>query len=180
MARNLAAILFDLGDTIMREETEVKDETGTTLRAELIPGMAELLRSLKRGGHRLALVADARPQTPPNVLRAHGLYDLFEHHVISENIGTEKPDARMFTTALDFVGVERSDYPRVVMVGNNLERDMVGANRLGIISIFLHTNETRRTIPITEEERPTHTVHSADELAALLEQLDVAVTPARQ
>ena len=66
---SLAALLFDLGDTIMLEETEVKDAEGTTLRAELVPGMAEALRELKAAGHRPALVADTRPQTPENVLR---------------------------------------------------------------------------------------------------------------
>jgi hypothetical protein len=60
MSHTLAALLLDLGDTIMLEETEVKDDQGTTLRAELIPGMAEALRQLKTTGHRLALVADAR------------------------------------------------------------------------------------------------------------------------
>ena len=34
----------------------------------------------------------------------------------------------------------------VVMVGNNLERDIAGANRLGLISVFLHWTERRRTV----------------------------------
>ena len=38
---------FDLGDTIMIEETEVKDEEKTTLRAELFPDEGSLV-SLKR------------------------------------------------------------------------------------------------------------------------------------
>ncbi|MCX7668615.1 MAG: hypothetical protein N2439_00895 [Anaerolineae bacterium] len=70
-------MFFDLGDTIMDEGTEVKDATGTTLAADLIPGMAEALRRFKAAGHRLALVADSRPHTPINVLRQHCLLDLF-------------------------------------------------------------------------------------------------------
>ena len=53
----LAAILFDLGDVIMREETEEKRD-GVTQRAELVPGMAALLRDLRGAGKRLGLVAD--------------------------------------------------------------------------------------------------------------------------
>jgi len=74
MPHHLSALLFDLGDTIMIEESEVKDSEETTLQADLIPGMAEALRRFKAQGLRLAIVADSRPDTPPNVLRQHGLY----------------------------------------------------------------------------------------------------------
>ena len=171
MSLYLSALLFDLGDTIMLEETEVKDDQGTTLRAELVPGMAEALRRLKARGHRLALVADTRPDTPANVLRQHGLYDLFDAFAISEVVGASKPDPRIFCAALDELGITVRDYGRVVMVGNNLDRDVVGANRLGLISVFIHINERRRTRPLTEDEAPRYTVTSARELIALIERL---------
>ena len=172
MSRYLAALLFDLGDTIMIEETEVKDDQGTTLHAELIPGIAEALRQFKAQGHRLALVADARPNTPPNVLRQHGLYDLFDAFAISEVVGVSKPDPLIFRTALNVLGIAERDYGQVVMVGNHLERDMAGANRLGIISVFFHWNERRRTLPLTDEERPCYTVTSAQELIRLIAHLE--------
>jgi putative hydrolase of the HAD superfamily len=164
--------LFDLGDTIMIEETEVKDADGTTQAAELIPGMAEALRGFVARGHRLALVADSRPNTPPNVLRQHGLLELFDCLAISEVVGASKPDARIFNSALDALGIASPDYGRVVMVGNNLERDVIGANRLGLISVFFHWNDRRRSEPQTEEEEPDHTVTSVAEWVALIERLD--------
>lgn len=175
MNNPIAAILLDLGDTIMDEGTEIKDADGTTVAAELIPGMAEALRSCKAAGHRLALVADARPETPPNVLRQHDLLDLFEYLAISEVVGAaagvptiDKPDPRIFRAALDALGIGEADYGRVVMVGNNLERDIVGANRLGLISVFFHWNERRRTQPLTADETPRYTVTSAWELVELV------------
>jgi HAD superfamily hydrolase (TIGR01549 family) len=168
----LLALCFDLGDTIMDESTELKDAGGTTLEADLIPGMADLLQELKTEGHTLAIVADSRPNTPPNVLRRHGLLGLFDTLSISELVGVSKPGPRMFTSALDALGIPATDYNRVVMVGNNLERDIAGANRLGLISIFFHWNERRRTSPETEDEAPDYTVHSAVELGALLADLD--------
>jgi putative hydrolase of the HAD superfamily len=171
---HLSALFFDLGDTIMDEGTEVKDAGGTTLAAELIPGMADALRGFRAAGYRLALVADARPATPPNVLRQHGLLDLFETLAISEVVGAaagvktiDKPDPRIFRAALDALGIAEWDYGRVAMVGNNLERDIVGANRLGLISVFFHWNERRRTRPLTAEETPPYTVTSAHELIEL-------------
>ncbi len=172
MRHYLAALLFDLGDTVILEETEIIGDDETRLRAELVPGMAEALREFKAQGHRLALVADARPDTPANLLRQHGLYDLFDMIAVSDVIGVSKPDPRIFRVALDALGVAAADYGRVVMVGNNLERDIVGANRLGLISVFFHVNERRRTRPLADEETPRHTVTSAHELVELIERLD--------
>ena len=170
----LLALCFDLGDTIMDEGTELKDAAGTTLEADLVPGMAHLLRELKTQGLALAIVADSRPKTPPNVLRQHGLLGLFDALSISEVVGVSKPEPQMFTLALDALGIPATDYNRVVMVGNNLERDIAGANRLGLISVFFHTSERRRTTPETEDETPDYTVHSAQELRGLLSDLDRA------
>jgi putative hydrolase of the HAD superfamily len=166
------ALLFDLGDTLMIEESEVKDAGGTTLRADLVPGMAGALHWLKDRGYPLALVADSRPHTPANVLRQHGLYGLFETLAISEVVGVEKPDRLIFQTALEALGIPESDYSRVAMVGNNLERDVVGANRLGLISIFFHGSDRRRSRPLTAEETPQYTVSSAEELISLIGHLD--------
>jgi FMN phosphatase YigB (HAD superfamily) len=172
MKHHIAALLFDLGDTLMVEESEVKDANGTTLQADLIPGMAAVLRGLKAQGYSLALVADSRPQTPPNVLRQHGLCDLFDHLAISEVVGVSKPDPKIFLAALDALGVPERDYGRVMMVGNNLERDIVGANRLGLISVFFCWSRRRRGKPLTDEEQPHYTVESARELGELIDQLE--------
>jgi FMN phosphatase YigB (HAD superfamily) len=171
MEKGLLALFFDLGDTIMDEGTEVKDAELTTLRAELIPGLDDALRQCKRRVSRLALVADTRPGTASNVLAQHGLADLFDYLAISEIVGVEKPDPRLFQAALDALKIAPADYGRVAMVGNNLERDIAGARRLGLITIFLHWNERRRTIPLTPDETPDYTVHDAAELVALVDRL---------
>jgi FMN phosphatase YigB (HAD superfamily) len=171
-ARRIVALLFDLGDTLVVEESEIKDAGGTTLRADLIPGAAAALRRFKDQGHALAVVADARPDTPVNVLQQHDLYDLFDYLAISEIIGAEKPEPLIFQTALKALGVPEGDYGRVAMVGNNLERDIAGANRLGLISIFFHWNDRRRSQPLTAEEEPRYTVSSIQELASLVDNLN--------
>lgn len=172
MRHDLAALLFDLGDTILMEETEIKDLTGTTLRADLFPGMDAALRELKEQGYRLALVADTRSGTAANILRQHSLSDLFHATAISEEVGVEKPDPRIFRAALDALGIAEPEYGRVLMVGNNLERDIAGANRLGLISVLFHANERRRSHPLTTDEKPQHTVTSAAELLALVDRLE--------
>jgi len=167
MAR-LRAILFDLGDTIMREVTEEKDETQTTQRADLFPGMADLLHALKARGYPLGLVADTRPGTYRNVLRQHGLFDLFDAWSISEELGTSKPAARMFHHALGGLGIPAAEAGRVAMVGNNLARDIGGANAVGLVSVWIRWNDRYPTEPTGPAEAPRFTVRSAAELLALI------------
>jgi FMN phosphatase YigB (HAD superfamily) len=172
MARCIRALLFDLGDTLIVEESEVKDALGTTLQADLVPGMAEALPYFKASGYPLALVADSHPATPANVLRQHKLHDLFDYLAISEVVGAQKPQPLIFQTALLALGIPESDYGRVVMIGNNLERDVVGANSLGLISVFFHWNDRRRSRPLRVEERPRYVASSAQELVSLIAGLD--------
>jgi len=143
-----------------------------TQRAELIPGAAELVRTLKRRGYTLALVAYGYPGTYRNVLAQHGLYECFDVYAISEEIGVSKPDARMFTHALDRLGVPPDAYARTIMVGNHLERDIKGANALGMISVWLDWAPRRAKIPADESERPAFTIRTPLELLDVLAQIE--------
>jgi putative hydrolase of the HAD superfamily len=172
MARSILAVCFDFGDTLCDEATEVKDDSHTTLRAELIPGAADLLRELKQRGYPLALVADGRPGTYANVLGQHGVLHLFDVLTISEPLGFEKPDARMFVTTLDRLGIARADYARTLMVGNNLERDVKGANLVGMLSVWLDWAPRRSKVPANAAEVPRYTIRQPLELLGLVEQLE--------
>ncbi len=175
----IKAILFDLGDAIMVETSEAKDETGTTLSADLIPGVEPVLRELKARGFPLGLVADTRRGTYQNVLRQHNLYDLFDVFAISDELGVEKPDARIFGAALDALGVEPGDYDKVLMVGNNLRRDVRGANALGLVSIWFHWNDRYPVQPADAMEEPAFVVHSAEELLKRVELIEQGLSEGR-
>jgi putative hydrolase of the HAD superfamily len=144
----------------------------TTLRAELIPGADKVLREIKRRGYKLALIADGRPGTYYNVLTQHGVYDLFDAHAISEQVGVEKPDVLMFTHALDQLGIARGDYGRTIMVGNNLERDIKGANVLGIISVWIDWASRRSKTPADESEAPRYTIKLPLDLLGVIDQIE--------
>ncbi len=164
----LKAAFFDLGDVIMQETTQVVDAEEVTLRAELVPGMDTVLRDLHARGVPLGLVADTHRQNPANVLGQHGLYELFSVFAISDELGCEKPDPRIFCFALDQLGLAPEDYGRVVMVGNNLRRDVRGANALGLVSVWFYWNDRYPTVPREPIEEPRYTVHTAAELGELL------------
>jgi FMN phosphatase YigB (HAD superfamily) len=172
MDNYILAVCFDFGDTLIDEATEVKDDTLTTLRAELIPGAGRVVRELDRRGYRLALVADGLSGTCHNVLTQHGLYELFDAFAISEQVGVEKPDPRMFVRALDQLQIAKQDYGRTVMVGNYLERDIKGANDVGMISVWLDWAPRRPKVPADESEVPHYTIKEPLGLLQVIETLE--------
>jgi HAD superfamily hydrolase (TIGR01549 family) len=172
MSNQILAICFDFGDTLIDEATEVKDETLTTLQAELIPGADELLHELKRRGYPLAIVSNGPVGSIPNVLGHYGLLDLFEVCAVSQGLGIEKPDRRIFRYAMDHLGIPPEDAGRTVMVGNDLAADVAGANQVGMISVWLNWAPRRRKAPASESEVPHYTIDEPLALLPLVEKLD--------
>jgi HAD superfamily hydrolase (TIGR01549 family) len=169
MSGRLLAICLDCGDTLIDEGTEVKRADDVALRGELIPGADQLLRELARRGYRLALIADGPPETFSNLLTQHGLYGYFEAFAISGRLGYTKPDLRIFAHALDQLGIPREAYGRTLMLGNNLARDVKGANALGIISVWLDWGPRRPKVPADESEAPRYRIGQPLELLQVIE-----------
>lgn len=169
----LKAICFDCGDTIIDEGTEMKDwDRDQTLRAQLIPGADELLHELARRGYRLALVADGPAGTFINALCQHRLYDYFDAFAISRHLGCSKPDTRMFEHALGQLGIAQEDYHRTLMIGNFLERDIKGANQLGMISVWLDWAPRRPKVPADASEEPRYTIKQPLDLLRIIDEIE--------
>jgi len=170
--RRIIAVLLDSGDTLVDEATELKDERGATLRAELIPGAAAMVRALAERSYPIGLVADGFTDTFRNVFTQHGLLGLFSVLSISEEVGVSKPDPLMFRRALDALHIGEADYGRVVMVGNHLGRDVKGANALGLLSVWLRWSPRRSKVPADASEVPAYTIDTPMELLDLLDRLE--------
>jgi len=168
----LKAVFLDSGDTLVDEATEKFDAEGYVIEAGLIPGAMEMIRSLAEDGYRLALVADGRVRSFANILGGHGISPHFHVQVISEAEGYEKPDQRMFQKAMASLGLALDDADAIVMVGNHLERDIGGANQLGIISIWQCWSKKRSHIPANSGEVPRYTIRTPGELPALLQEIE--------
>jgi HAD superfamily hydrolase (TIGR01549 family) len=172
MHRKILAVFLDSGDTLVDEGTQERGSDEIVLRADLIPGAAEMVQELKRRNYPLALVADGHTATFRNVLGQHGLFDLFDARAISEEVGVDKPRPEMFLAALEKLHIAPSDYRSVVMVGNHLERDIKGANSLGLISVWIDWAPRRPKQPANESEIPQYTIRNPGELLTLLDRLE--------
>ena len=171
MKKNLI-IFTDSGDTIIDESTQIYDDQETVLRADFIPGAGEVLKQLKDEGYRIALVADGTWESFQNVYRENGLGYCFEEWIVSEVVGEQKPARSMFDTAMEKMGLADADKPFIVMIGNNLKKDVAGANRYGITSVWLDWSP--RYFHTVEEPdwQPDYTVKTPEELKALIEELE--------
>lgn len=171
--RKKLIILTDCGDTIIDEGTEVRAPgSEVVLRADCIPGARETMLELYRRGYTIVLVADGLVESFQNILGQNGLLPLFSAEVISETYGTHKPDAVMFAEAFRKLGLADADQHRVIMVGNNIGRDIVGANRFGITSVLLTWSPRYDMTPRSEEETPDHCIAVPEELLELAEHLE--------
>ena len=101
------------------------------------PGVEETIRHLHQHYH-LAIVSDAQTAYAIPELHAVGLSGYFDPIIVSGNVGYRKPDERLFRTALTAMKMKASE---VLYVGNDMYRDVYGAQRLGIKTVFFRSNQ---------------------------------------
>ena len=94
------------------------------------PDVPEVVRGIRERGVKSALVSDFHVDLRPH-LRANGVE--LDAYVISFEHGFQKPDPRMFITALDALDVARE---RALMVGDRASHDG-GAAAVGIDTLIL-------------------------------------------
>ena len=92
------------------------------------------LAELRKRGYRLALVSNyAHSGVLRDALARLGLLDHFDALVVSADVRRLKPHPRIFEAALEAVGARADE---AVMVGNDLECDVVGAKRAGLRAVW--------------------------------------------
>lgn len=165
-------IFIDSGDTLIDESSEIRNSHGIVVHAGLIEGAGEALESLYLQGYLIALVADGEEQSFTNIYTENGLGHCFHTRTISEIVGIQKPSERMFQDAMDKNGLTEADKRRIIMVGNNLRKDIAGANRFGITSVLLDWSPRYNMVPQCEEEKADYIIHHPLELLPLVERLE--------
>lgn len=166
-------IFTDCGDTLVDEATQdfIDRERCLVRSANLIDGVREELDALQAHGYRMAMVADGLVESFQNIISQHELAKYFETCIISEALDSQKPAPEMFRAAMDQMGLTDQDRSRIVMIGNNLERDIAGANRFGICSVLLSYSPRYPMQPRNADEIPDYTVSMPCEIFPLIEQL---------
>ena len=101
---------------------------GLTRAVTAAPEVVALVQRLAQR-YLLAVVTNGSSARQREKLRRAGLSRLLTRVVISEEVGAEKPDVRIFGHALQQVGLEPGE---VLFVGDDPARDVVGAHAAGM------------------------------------------------
>jgi len=106
-------------------------------RLQLYPDVKRILDGL-RSGCLLGIVSDAQPCYALPEIRAVGLEGYFDPVIISAPRGYRKPDPRLWEDALKGMKLNPS---QAIYVGNDMYRDVFGAQRVGLKTIFVDSNQ---------------------------------------
>lgn len=101
---------------------------------QLFEGIVEMLEKLSLT-HKLYIASNGIGITQHTRLKNNNLNKYFDKIFISEEIGSKKPDREFFDIILKEIGVE--DKGEVLMIGDTLTSDILGANNVGIDSCLV-------------------------------------------
>jgi len=133
----------------------------------LLPDVKPCLQALTEAGYRLAVLAN-QPARTRETLRRDGLDRYISLYSISDELGYEKPDPRIFAHAVDQAGV---DPARTAMVGDRLDNDVRPARAAGMFGVWLLRGEAPQDPTPAQVAEADATIRSLDELPATLESL---------
>jgi putative hydrolase of the HAD superfamily len=119
-----------------------------------------------KGSYKLLLLTNGSPDLQQEKL--DGMPDLipyFDSIVISGNFGEGKPSSKLFAHAMEQIGITPAEG---IMVGDKLTTDILGANRVGMTSIWINRHNATRNDDII----PSYEIKSLSELPELIKQLN--------
>ncbi len=120
----------------------------------LCDGVAATLAALRKAGHAVAVVTNLTTHVQLEKLARLGIDGHVDRLVTSEEVGREKPSAIPFTTALSAFDLRPSE---ALMVGDNVEADVAGANALGMdTALFVADGDAPPAGELRSRERPTY------------------------
>ncbi len=102
----------------------------------VIPHALEILEYLKPN-YRIHIITNGFHEIQGKKLKNSGIDAYFEHVVDSEMAGVKKPNPKIFHLALDKAGATPQ---RSLMIGDNLEADILGARAIGMNTIHFNSN----------------------------------------
>lgn len=99
-----------------------------------------VLESLRRNNIKIGIITDGYKETQNKKIEVLNLENIVEKIIVTDELGKEywKPDKRSFEMMKKYFGVE---YSEMIYVGDNLKKDFLAPNELGMLSIQIERKE---------------------------------------
>jgi len=161
---------YELGENVFDYlETELNISKSSLLdyyrfhkpNIELYEGVMDFLNKLSQS-YKFSIVTDGRSRTQRNKIQALGLEPFLSNIVISEEIGSEKPNITNFQKAVVGLNSKQNFY-----IGDNIKKDFITPNKMGWTTICLKDagqNIHKQDFYFTDEYLPNYCFNSWSEI----------------
>ncbi|MGC8866370.1 MAG: HAD family hydrolase [Bacteroidales bacterium] len=142
----LRLVIFDWGDTLMRDYPDKPGPMYTWDRVEEIPGARQLLEYLSKK-YSLCVATNAGvsdTEAMRMALQRVNLESYFSGFFSSKDLGVAKPDPGFFLHICRKMQVRPKE---TLMVGNDYQKDVEGAARAGLHTVFFNKNQQEGAYP---------------------------------
>tara|TARA_B100001123_G_scaffold432374_1_gene555323 strand:- start:737 stop:1429 length:693 start_codon:yes stop_codon:yes gene_type:complete len=99
------------------------------------------------------------------LLKSTGINKYFDNFEVSDSIGLEKPDKRIFLHVMNILNVSAEE---CIMIGDRIDNDIIPANKLNIFSIRIKTGRFSCQNPRNVSEKPKFEINKLLELKNIL------------
>lgn len=134
-------LIFDWGDTLMRDFTEKPGPMADWDYIEVFPGVIETLQSLQHH-FTLAVATNAgfsNTELMRKALVRGGIEHYFSYYFSSKDLGFSKPDVRFFNALSSGMNILPEN---CFFIGNDYNKDIVGANAIGMKTVLFNHSDT--------------------------------------
>ena len=128
----------------------------------LYDDVATMLAHLKRQGKKLGLVTTSLRLSLDVVMDKHGVEDIFDVIITSEDVKKHKPDPESINLAIERLGVTKE---QAIMLGDS-SHDLLAAQNAGVASVLFYpeAHTLIHDLDYLQSHSPTHTVRTWREL----------------
>jgi putative hydrolase of the HAD superfamily len=133
----IKALIFDWGDTIMRDDPNNNTPMYIWENVSYIKGTESLLQLIHKDYIMVIATNAGQSDTEAMIkaLKRVGADKYFQYFFSSKDIGFEKPDKRFFQTIVNNINLLSNE---CIMIGNIYEKDIVGSKDIGMKTIFFN------------------------------------------
>ena len=125
------------------------------------PNVLDVMKELAEGAT-LAVVTNGFDRVQSRRVAESGLKEFVEEVFVSEKLDSEKPNRKIFDTALRSLGVENRE--RVLMVGDSLTSDIQGGINAGLDTCWFNPSHNENPGKVC----PTYEIETLEELYPLV------------
>lgn len=127
---------FQIHDYNLAERIADEFIRRTPHKKHLIPDSIFVLDKLSEK-YKMSIITNGFIESQLIKMKVSGISKYFENVFISEEIGFNKPDPRIFQHALSHTGI---GFETALMIGDNYEADIIGARSAGIDQVYFREN----------------------------------------